>query len=125
MSNTRLPSKANKAAVLAATKVLPTSAVGPTKASFKALLLFAGSAKVARKARILSKAGFEECLSVSSVLTDRRRKQAHQLRCSLASGTPVVFNWVKSCKAQSEEHTSELQSRGHLVCRLLLEKKNY
>src|SRR5690625_6631987 len=30
-----------------------------------------------------------------------------------------------SCQARSEEHTSELQSRGHLVCRLLLEKKNY
>src|SRR5690625_6489650 len=25
--------------------------------------------------------------------------------------------------ARSEEHTSELQSRGHIVCRLLLEKK--
>src|SRR5690625_5532587 len=32
-----------------------------------------------------------------------------------------------ACRAtfpRSEEHTSELQSRGHLVCRLLLEKKN-
>src|SRR5439155_3762880 len=29
-------------------------------------------------------------------------------------------------RRRSEEHTSELQSRGHLVCRLLLEeKKNY
>src|SRR5439155_20467068 len=28
---------------------------------------------------------------------------------------------ANSCR--SEEHTSELQSRGHLVCRLLLEKK--
>src|SRR5690554_7696285 len=27
--------------------------------------------------------------------------------------------------ARSEEHTSELQSRPHLVCRLLLEKKKY
>src|SRR5690625_6946900 len=27
------------------------------------------------------------------------------------------------CSGRSEEHTSELQSRGHLVCRLLLEKK--
>src|SRR5207253_9290290 len=27
------------------------------------------------------------------------------------------------CQKRSEEHTSELQSRGHLVCRLLLEKK--
>src|SRR5439155_20821480 len=26
------------------------------------------------------------------------------------------------CDIRSEEHTSELQSRGHLVCRLLLEK---
>src|SRR5690625_7053855 len=26
-------------------------------------------------------------------------------------------------EGRSEEHTSELQSRGHLVCRLLLEKK--
>src|SRR5207253_4384304 len=25
------------------------------------------------------------------------------------------------CRLRSEEHTSELQSRGHLVCRLLLE----
>src|SRR5207253_10526507 len=29
--------------------------------------------------------------------------------------------WARS--GRSEEHTSELQSRGHLVCRLLLEKK--
>src|SRR5690625_6722320 len=30
---------------------------------------------------------------------------------------------VESSLKRSEEHTSELQSRGHLVCRLLLEKK--
>src|SRR5207253_9022564 len=30
---------------------------------------------------------------------------------------------TSSRSARSEEHTSELQSRGHLVCRLLLEKK--
>src|SRR3989442_2685893 len=28
------------------------------------------------------------------------------------------------CQIRSEEHTSELQSRPHLVCRLLLEKNN-
>src|SRR5437660_5288134 len=32
--------------------------------------------------------------------------------------TPVTWKELRS-----EEHTSELQSRGHLVCRLLLEKK--
>src|SRR5690625_6215364 len=31
----------------------------------------------------------------------------------------------ESIYGRSEEHTSELQSRGHLVCRLLLEKHNY
>src|SRR5690606_39976681 len=31
--------------------------------------------------------------------------------------------WIDSAKARSEEHTSELQSRERLVCRLLLEKK--
>src|SRR5690625_6419340 len=31
-----------------------------------------------------------------------------------------VIAWYDN---RSEEHTSELQSRGHLVCRLLLEKK--
>src|SRR5690625_6526343 len=30
---------------------------------------------------------------------------------------------ASTAKGRSEEHTSELQSRGHLVCRLLLEKK--
>src|SRR5690625_7901808 len=30
---------------------------------------------------------------------------------------------VRRCASRSEEHTSELHSRGHLVCRLLLEKK--
>src|SRR5439155_26443791 len=29
----------------------------------------------------------------------------------------------RASASRSEEHTSELQSRGHLVCRLLLEKK--
>src|SRR5439155_6103353 len=42
-------------------------------------------------------------------------------RLSSRSGPP---SWWRSCSTRSEEHTSELQSRGHLVCRLLLEKKN-
>src|SRR5438309_3757405 len=40
---------------------------------------------------------------------------------------PVRFEWAgvgAGAKARSEEHTSELQSQFHLVCRLLLEKKN-
>src|SRR3989442_11341913 len=34
--------------------------------------------------------------------------------------------WERGTRSsRSEEHTSELQSRPHLVCRLLLEKKKY
>src|SRR5258708_31036979 len=35
----------------------------------------------------------------------------------------VVINCARLFKIRSEEHTSELQSPDHLVCRLLLEKK--
>src|SRR5687768_17784038 len=38
-------------------------------------------------------------------------------------GTTIVSTLVSGDKIRSEEHTSELQSRLHLVCRLLLEKK--
>src|SRR5205809_4684334 len=37
---------------------------------------------------------------------------------------PEFGNPYNDIGARSEEHTSELQSRLHLVCRLLLEKKN-
>src|SRR5690554_3452161 len=35
----------------------------------------------------------------------------------------MISNLLNSERSRSEEHTSELQSRPHLVCRLLLEKK--
>src|SRR5690625_7112132 len=46
--------------------------------------------------------------------------------CTVAELFPVPERDLMSGidKRRSEEHTSELQSRGHLVCRLLLEKKN-
>src|SRR2546422_11518160 len=40
-----------------------------------------------------------------------------------AVGAPVSALPVRTSVVRSEEHTSELQSRLHLVCRLLLEKK--
>src|SRR3989442_15288783 len=38
-------------------------------------------------------------------------------------GSAVARAWRRGQPGRSEEHTSELQSRPHLVCRLLLEKK--
>src|SRR5258708_24631300 len=40
---------------------------------------------------------------------------------TLLRAMPLVVS--RPCVARSEEHTSELQSPDHLVCRLLLEKK--
>src|SRR3712207_8512866 len=40
-----------------------------------------------------------------------------------AGGDRVALGVVAVQEARSEEHTSELQSRQYLVCRLLLEKK--
>src|SRR5690554_7028319 len=40
------------------------------------------------------------------------------------SGVENVVSSSGTSLTRSEEHTSELQSRPHLVCRLLLEKKN-
>src|SRR5258708_28991450 len=39
------------------------------------------------------------------------------------STSPLTSAWEPSATPRSEEHTSELQSPDHLVCRLLLEKK--
>src|SRR5438552_18965984 len=55
--------------------------------------------------------------SVSSGSALRRYPGA---RVSIASAPRTL----RSCETRSEEHTSELQSPDHLVCRLLLEKKN-
>src|SRR5690625_6709060 len=50
---------------------------------------------------------------VERICFRQKRKQTH-LVCRIID--QEIF-------LRSEEHTSELQSRGHLVCRLLLEKK--
>src|SRR5690625_5651953 len=52
----------------------------------------------------------------TSALTDTEVETLFTLIDSLrAKGTGIIY-------IRSEEHTSELQSRGHLVCRLLPEK---
>src|SRR2546429_7087602 len=44
-------------------------------------------------------------------------------RCSSGLGSATFSRQRGQRASRSEEHTSELQSRLHLVCRLLLEKK--
>src|SRR5690625_6540101 len=45
----------------------------------------------------------------------------HEGTCGVSVKPPLPIS--PADYPRSEEHTSELQSRGHLVCRLLLEKK--
>src|SRR5258708_15359448 len=48
---------------------------------------------------------------------------AYTRRALLIALVVKSLGYLKSSLARSEEHTSELQSPDHLVCRLLLEKK--
>src|SRR3712207_7387136 len=69
----------------------------------------------------------------SVVYTARRRKGAMIPAVSPSPSCPARtrscqisrkhFGCALSASSRSEEHTSELQSRQYLVCRLLLEKK--
>src|SRR5690625_7056018 len=56
------------------------------------------------------------------------RTRERHARCRPNHGSPPPWRTARtpgSACPRSEEHTSELQSRGHLVCRLLLEKKKH
>src|SRR3712207_7839815 len=52
-------------------------------------------------------------------------QQKHHLVKPVKEQGIKVVAFCRKFKLRSEEHTSELQSRQYLVCRLLLEKKNY
>src|SRR3712207_8684067 len=65
---------------------------------------------------------FEDIVTIDdrSLQQVLREVEANDLATALKGVRPDVRDKV----VRSEEHTSELQSRQYLVCRLLLEKKN-
>src|SRR5690554_7721349 len=65
------------------------------------------------------------CVYLSLNLVLNTQKPAWPTVALKRSMSTTKFNKWKSLRfmLRSEEHTSELQSRPHLVCRLLLEKK--
>src|SRR5690349_24014568 len=80
-------------------------------------------ADAVRYAELLAEAGVQRGLIGPREVP--RLWERHLLNCAVLS--EVVPEGVTVCDvgsgARSEEHTSELQSRRDLVCRLLLEKK--
>src|SRR2546422_7256644 len=61
---------------------------------------------------------------LAELLDQAARWSNLEFRAGTTAGGWYADNWVALFDEQrSEEHTSELQSRLHLVCRLLLEKK--
>src|SRR5690606_39947171 len=65
---------------------------------------------------------FFECWLVFHQLIPRLIHQVRRLKNLLTLVIPLLFHQM-FYQLRSEEHTSELQSRENLVCRLLLEKK--
>src|SRR5690348_17650072 len=59
---------------------------------------------------------------------DKSISHRYAMIASIAEGESHIHNYSTGADChstlRSEEHTSELQSSVHLVCRLLLEKKN-
>src|SRR5690625_2365218 len=65
----------------------------------------------------------DQRINGKDLLPDRKFKVQ---RCYLRILFRHMFSGFKAQRSiRSEEHTSELQSRGHLVCRLLLEQKYF
>src|SRR5690625_4924428 len=65
----------------------------------------------------LSKADLQSIVrEIPTIVVNPSQVKDHVSLLALTVGENRIFS-------RSEEHTSELQSRGHLVCRLLLEKK--
>src|SRR5436309_8613738 len=59
----------------------------------------------------------------TTLFRSQETRSAHEREPSHAPGSSARVGRVPPGPSRSEEHTSELQSRENLVCRLLLEKK--
>src|SRR6476660_10466280 len=62
-------------------------------------------------------------LSLHDALPNSASRPATRVRQRLISAWPLAVALRRRMRPRSEEHTSELQSPEHLVCRLLIEKK--
>src|SRR5690625_6563989 len=103
--------------------------IPPSMVPFSTVIIFAATSGPTEFATLFMPA---ENASKNPVRMTKNDKILFQLRLTrndsfLLINLIALFKQKENKKARngirSEEHTSELQSRGHLVCRLLLEKK--
>src|SRR2546422_11559001 len=115
----------------------PSAPVNPTTefaATFRVIAMDQRNAGGQSRAPITAQDGWHTYAADHIALLDHLRIDRCHLygQCiggcfimSLLKDPPMhwPYRWHRSMRRRSEEHTSELQSRLHLVCRLLLEKK--
>src|SRR3712207_7463371 len=63
--------------------------------------------------------------AINNTLSFTRSASYCGIRSILPANIPNNEGYFRAIEVRSEEHTSELQSRQYLVCRLLLEKKKH
>src|SRR3712207_8273881 len=95
----------------------------PRSTLFPYTTLFRSDVDDARRALTVALNDAYDRVIRSRSLSSGRSRALSELAGVLNSAAPLVEGAVAAARTRSEEHTSELQSRQYLVCRLLLEKK--
>src|SRR3712207_9333511 len=73
---------------------------------------------------ICKRTGWQDVDAYPEFKAEAQKQAAAQEAVTNTDFLPAAVGEVSYLDPRSEEHTSELQSRQYLVCRLLLEKKN-
>src|SRR5690348_17449561 len=97
----------------------------PSSTLFPYTTLFRSVLELLEEARLADPAFRDTSVRILGIPGDRfvDHGAVSDLRRVLRLDVPGLTGQVREALARSEEHTSELQSPVHLVCRLLLEKK--
>src|SRR5690348_17416038 len=95
----------------------PRSTLFPYTTLFRSAISQAVSTSVAPMPRVPAPDTYVPKYLAEKILASRNKLEGERKQVT------VLFADIKGSTKRSEEHTSELQSPVHLVCRLLLEKK--
>src|ERR1035441_10871957 len=109
--------------VLGAVFEVNTSARGPANAPDPEGTPVAAPIGVSRSSTFVSRTTLHIAIHDKVVLNSSMGNQPENIEEPTGSGDPFHVEEISTGIRRSEEHTSELQSLRHLVCRLLLEKK--